>query len=54
MCLLYFIAVRAGDLGRFKEVLETFSERFQQEKTWSLIIRLVFIKIIFFLIFKFV
>ena len=33
-------AVRAGNLSRFKEVLETFSERFQQEKTWSLIIRL--------------
>jgi len=34
------LAVRAGDLGRFKEVLETYNERFQQEKTWSLIIRL--------------
>ncbi|CAF1131290.1 unnamed protein product [Rotaria magnacalcarata] len=34
------LAVRAGDLSRFKEVLDTFSERFQQEKTWSLIIRL--------------
>ncbi len=37
---LYFLAVRAGNLSRFKEVLDTFSERFQQEKTWSLIIRL--------------
>jgi len=35
----YFIAVRAGNLSRFKEVLETFADRFQQEKTWSLIIR---------------
>ena len=26
-------------MSRFKEVLDTFSERFQQEKTWSLIIR---------------
>ena len=34
------LAVRAGNLSRFKEVLDTFSERFQQEKTWSLIIRL--------------
>lgn len=34
------LAVRAGDLGRFKEVLETYNDRFQQEKTWSLIIRL--------------
>jgi len=47
MYSLHFIAVRAGDLSRFKEVLETFAERFQQEKTWSLIIRLaivIFIK----------
>lgn len=35
------LAVRAGDLGRFKEVLDTFADRFQQEKTWSLIIRCV-------------
>jgi len=34
------LAVKTGNLGRFKEVVETFSERFQQEKTWSLIIRL--------------
>ncbi|CAF1232059.1 unnamed protein product [Rotaria sp. Silwood1] len=34
------LAVRAGDLSRFKEVLDTYSNRFQQEKTWSLIIRL--------------
>ncbi|CAF3048649.1 unnamed protein product [Rotaria socialis] len=34
------LAVRAGDLSRFKEVLDAFSDRFQQEKTWSLIIRL--------------
>jgi hypothetical protein len=38
---LYFTAVRAGNLSRFKEVLDTFSDRFQQEKTWSLIIRFV-------------
>ncbi|CAF0864248.1 unnamed protein product [Didymodactylos carnosus] len=34
------LAVRAGNLARFKEVLDTFGDRFQQEKTWSLIIRL--------------
>ncbi|CAF1503254.1 unnamed protein product [Adineta steineri] len=34
------LAVRAGNLSRFKEVLETYADRFQQEKTWSLIIRL--------------
>jgi hypothetical protein len=43
MYSLYFLAVRAGNLSRFKEVLDTFSNRFQQEKTWSLIIRLVII-----------
>ncbi len=46
MNIIFFcLAVRAGDLSRFKEVLETFSDRFQQEKTWSLIIR--FVKFIF-------
>lgn len=34
------MAVRAGNLARFKEVVDTFADRFQQEKTWSLIIRL--------------
>jgi len=34
------LAVRAGNLSRFKDVLDTFAERFQQEKTWSLIVRL--------------
>jgi 26S proteasome regulatory subunit N3 len=53
MCLLYFIAVRAGDLSRFKEVLETFSNRFQQEKTWSLIIRLVIVKFVNIICFHF-
>jgi 26S proteasome regulatory subunit N3 len=38
--LFCILAVRAGNLSRFKEVLDTFAERFQQEKTWSLIIRL--------------
>ncbi len=46
MNIIFFcLAVRAGDLSRFKEVLETFADRFQQEKTWSLIIR--FVKLIF-------
>lgn len=39
--ILLCLAVRAGDLGRFKEVLETYNDRFQQEQTWSLIIRFV-------------
>ena len=40
---ILFLAVRAGNLSRFREVLETFADRFQQEKTWSLIIRLVIV-----------
>jgi 26S proteasome regulatory subunit N3 len=39
-------AVRTGNLARFNEVLDKFSEKFIKENTWSLIIRLVWFSIL--------
>lgn len=39
MLIFRFLAVLAGDLGQFNEVVMSYKEKFINEKTYTLIIR---------------
>lgn len=39
-CVIFCVAVRNGDLSQFSEVVQEFIDTFQQDNTYTLIVRL--------------